>query len=70
MLVDELKGMFDSANQYRGGKGSDRQDILSYYDGAGQTTLRASGVSIDVEEVFISIYGGIQPEVLKTHIRI
>ena len=67
MLVDEIEAMLNSSNQYRGGRGSDRQDILSYYDGAGQTTLRASGVSIDVDEIYISIFGGIQPEVLKTH---
>ena len=66
MLVDEIEAMLNSSDQYRGGRGSDRQDVLSYYDGAGQTTLRASGVKIDIEEVYLSIFGGIQPDKLKT----
>ncbi|MEI2580368.1 DUF3987 domain-containing protein [Scytonema sp. PRP1] len=66
-LIDELAGLFNSANQYRGGKGSDRQDMLSYYDGLGQTVLRAGGIKVDVERIYVSIFGGIQPEVLKEH---
>ncbi|MBW4597719.1 MAG: DUF3987 domain-containing protein [Brasilonema angustatum HA4187-MV1] len=66
-LVDELAGLFNSSNQYRGGKGSDRQDLLSYYDGTGSTVLRAGGLKIDVERIYVSIFGGIQPEVLKEH---
>ncbi|MBW4635258.1 MAG: DUF3987 domain-containing protein [Iphinoe sp. HA4291-MV1] len=66
-LIDELVGLFNSANQYRGGKGSDKQDMLSYYDGLGQTVLRAGGIKVDVERIYVSIFGGIQPEVLKEH---
>ena len=68
-LIDELAGLFNSANQYRAGKGSDRQDMLSYYDGLGQTVLRASGIKVDVEKIYVSIFGGIQPDVLKEHTR-
>ncbi|MBD2336154.1 DUF3987 domain-containing protein [Calothrix sp. FACHB-156] len=66
-LIDELAGLFNSSNQYRGGKGSDRQDMLSYYDGLGQTVLRAAGIKVDVENIYLSIFGGIQPDVLKEH---
>jgi hypothetical protein len=67
-LIDELSGLFNSANSYRGGKGSDKQDILSYFDGRGQTVLRASGIKVDLRNINLSIFGTIQPEVLKNHI--
>jgi hypothetical protein len=67
-LIDELSGLFNSANSYRGGRGSDKQDTLSYFDGSGQTVLRASGVKVDVRNIYLSMFGTIQPEVLKNHI--
>jgi len=67
-LIDELSGLFNSANSYRGGRGSDKQDILSYFDGSGQTVLRAGGVKVDVPKIYLSVFGTIQPEVLKSHI--
>jgi hypothetical protein len=66
-LIDELSGLFNSANSYRGGRGSDKQDTLSYFDGSGQTVLRANGVKVDVRNIYLSIFGTIQPEVLKNH---
>jgi hypothetical protein len=66
-LIDELSGLFNSANSYRGGRGSDKQDLLSYFDGSGQTILRASGVKVDVRNIYLSVFGTIQPEVLKNH---
>jgi uncharacterized membrane protein YgcG len=66
-LIDELSGQFNSANSYRGGRGSDKQDLLSYFDGSGQTVLRTTGVKVDVESIYLSIFGTIQPAVLKSH---
>jgi DNA primase catalytic core len=66
-LIDELSGLFNSANSYRGGRGADKQDLLSYFDGSGQTVLRVSGVKVDVERIYLSIFGTIQPEILKNH---
>jgi hypothetical protein len=66
-LIDELSGLLRSENSYRNGRGSDRQDILSYFDGTGQTGLRASGIKTEVERIYLSIYGTIQPAVLKGH---
>ncbi|MFM7192072.1 MAG: DUF3987 domain-containing protein [Microcystaceae cyanobacterium] len=64
LTVDELAGLFKAANQYRGGKGSDVEDLLSLYDGVGFNILRKSG-SCFVEQALLSIFGSIQPGVLK-----
>jgi organic radical activating enzyme len=61
---DELAGLFKSANQYRGGKGSDIEDMLSLYDGQGFNILRKTG-SCFISNALLSIFGGIQPEILK-----
>ncbi|HEY9649558.1 MAG TPA: DUF3987 domain-containing protein [Coleofasciculaceae cyanobacterium] len=66
-LIDELAGYFNSSNAYRSGRGSDKQDLLSYFDGMGQTILRAGGIKVDVPNIYLSIFGTIQPEVLKQH---
>ena len=68
-LVDELAGLFASQNKYTGGRGSDRQDILSAFDGTGATVLRAAGAKADLDGLLLSICGTIQPEVLKQLMR-
>jgi hypothetical protein len=64
-LTDELAGMLNAQNQYRGGKGSDKQDLLSNYDGTGDVVLRAEGVKSEVDFVLLGILGGIQPKVMQ-----
>lgn len=64
-LIDELAGLFNSHDKYRNGKGSDRQDMLSYFDGTGAKVLRASGVKANVRKLYLSLFGTIQPDVLK-----
>ena len=64
LLSDELAGAFKSANQYRGGRGSDDEDLLEYWSGSGKKTLRAAGITVDVKNVSLSIFGNIQPDVL------
>ena len=61
---DELASLLKSANQYRGGKGSDDEDLLEFWNGTGSTVLRAKGVAADLDGLLLSVFGTIQPEVL------
>jgi hypothetical protein len=65
-LCDELAGFFKSANQYRSGKGSDKEDLLECWSGNGAVIARAAGTTVNVGAVSLSIYGNIQPKVLAT----
>ena len=65
-VADELAGAFKSANQYRGGKGSDEENLLEYWSGGGSAVLRAAGLAVNVRKVGLSIFGNIQPKVLAT----
>jgi 5S rRNA maturation endonuclease (ribonuclease M5) len=67
-ILDELKGLINSLNQYKGGKGNDRQFILSLHNGGEISVLRKGGNGkgdgrerITIPETCISITGGIQP---------
>jgi hypothetical protein len=65
-VADELAGAFKSANQYRGGKGSDEENLLEYWSGGGSAVLRVAGLAVNVRNVGLSIFGNIQPKVLAT----
>lgn len=64
-LKDELMGVFTQQGKYTQGRGSEKQDFLSYYDGVGSTELLADGVKSDTEIILMSIFGSVQPEVLR-----
>jgi hypothetical protein len=66
LFRDEIAGLFKSANQYRGGRGSDSEDILEYFDGTPPITLRADpDKTVVCRKILLSIYGTIQPGVLE-----
>jgi hypothetical protein len=65
--VDELSGLLTSFNQYKNGKGNDRQFWLKAWGGGAhnQQRVRTEG-SFYIPECYASIFGGIQPEVAQT----
>lgn len=65
-LVDELVSLIKSFNAYRGGKGADRQLVLSLWSGETvKVDRKSSSSSLIVEDPFYSIFGGIQPDKLS-----
>lgn len=67
LYADELAGLLQGMNQYKGGKGSDRQFYLS---GWSRTFLsnhrKKAGDTTIVDMPHLSVLGGIQPDLLKT----
>lgn len=66
---DELSGLFGSLNAYRQGRGADEQQLLELFDGHSYTSLRISAADRSFERCHVSIYGGIQPEVLSALVK-
>lgn len=60
---DELSGWLAGMNQYKGGKGNDRQAYILMYDGKQGNRVLSKGKT-RVKRCFLSIFGGIQPELL------
>jgi hypothetical protein len=63
---DELSALFNSFDQYKGGKGSDRDFWKSAADGAAVKIDRASSETRFVAQTSISVTGTIQPEALRS----
>lgn len=62
--VDELGGWIRSMDQYKTGKGSDRQKYLSLWSNSPVKVDRKRQETIALDRPFVSIYGGIQPDIL------
>jgi len=65
LLRDELSGWVKSMNQYRAGKGADRQFFLSVWSGAPITSDRVGRPPINVPHPFLSVVGTITPDILS-----
>lgn len=71
IVKDELVGLVTSLNQYKSGKGSDRQFYLSAWSGTSLRVDRKGGsgtapLHLHVSKPFLSIIGCIQPDVLPS----
>jgi len=66
-LQDELSGWFGGIEKYRGGKGGakDRSFWLRAYNGGQMAVNRVSRKSILIENLSISILGGVQPDAIR-----
>ncbi len=64
ILLDELSSFFSGQNQYKNGKGSDRESWLCLHDGNPARVIRA-GKSCYIYGGRVQLYGGIQPAVLR-----
>lgn len=62
--VDELGGWVRSMDQYKSGKGSDRQKWLSMWSNNPIKVDRKKQETVALDRPFVSIYGGIQPGIL------
>lgn len=67
ILLDELSSFFSGQNQYKNGKGSDRESWLCLHDGNPARVIRA-GKSCYIYGGRVQLYGGIQPAVLRQSI--
>jgi|GEM_PF-939042 len=65
VATDELAGLFKGQNQYRNGRGCDRESLLTAFDGSGLKVDRASGMRISIPRTSLSITGTIQPDILR-----
>lgn len=62
---DELAGLFKGQNQYRNGRGNDKESLLTAFDGSGLKVDRASGLRISLPRTSLSLTGTIQPDILR-----
>ncbi|MEM1369723.1 MAG: DUF3987 domain-containing protein, partial [Cyanobacteria bacterium P01_H01_bin.15] len=63
---DELSGLIKGQNQYRNGRGSDKESLLSGRDGSAQKIDRAGGKRLFVSRSAYSITGSTQPDTLRS----
>jgi hypothetical protein len=63
--MDELSGLIGGQNQYRHGRGTDKEALLSGRDGTPLKVNRAGGTRISTQTSAYSITGGVQPDTLQ-----
>lgn len=62
---DEAAGWVLSMNQYKGGKGSDKQQALSLWSGTSLMVNRKGRESLYITNPYVGFVGGIQPETIS-----
>jgi len=66
LALDELTAWVNGLNQYKGGKGTDREAYLSFWSGALAKINRVRKPPTILESPFVSVTGAMPPGVLKT----
>jgi len=68
LKVDELSGWIRSMNQYKGGKGDDREHYLSLWSGSDikVNRVRDGGEPLFIPKPFVAVTGNIPPDILPT----
>jgi hypothetical protein len=61
LAADELSGFINGMNQYKGGKGNDRQSYLKLWNGGRYTVDRIGREGIDLDEPILAVTGSTQP---------
>lgn len=64
LYKDELSGLVFSMNQYKNGRGADRQFYLSAWSGTAHAVDRRDGTDIRLPRPFLSVVGAIPPSLL------
>ncbi len=66
LKVDELSGWIRSMNQYKGGKGDDREHYLSLWSGSDikVNRVRDGGEPLFIPKPFVAVTGNIPPDIL------
>lgn len=66
VLVDELSGLLQSiASDARNGRGTAESQLLEIFDGDGFTAIRIGSKPRSYEACHVSVFGNVQPDVLK-----
>jgi len=65
IILDELTAWVNGLNQYKGGRGSDREHYLSFWGGANTKVNRVRKKPIILDNPFLSVNGCIPPAVLN-----
>jgi hypothetical protein len=63
---DELSALIRGQNQYRSGRGTDKESLLSGRDGSAQKVDRAGGKRLFITRSAYSITGSTQPDTLRS----
>ncbi len=66
IVADELSGWIAGMDQYRSGKGADRQTFLSLWSGVSTKIDRKSQPPVLIEQPVVGIAGGIQDDLVAT----
>lgn len=66
LFRDELTAWINAMNQYKGGRGSDRQFFLSVWSGSPGPVDRVKSPPLWIPKPFLTIMGGMPPEELQS----